>query len=170
MDTLLKKAREGDSGAFTALMQAQEQSLWRAALAILKNEADAADAMQDTALRAWQRMGEVREDTSFKAWVTRILVNRCCDILRGKKRLTSLESVPEQGKEEDRDLSLDVRAVLESLAENDRLILTLFYLDDLSVRQIAFVMDLKESAVHTRLTRARERFRRQYVSCKEVPV
>ena len=60
MDTLLKKAREGDAGAFTALMQAQEQNLWRAARAILKNDADAADALQDTALRAWQRMGEVR--------------------------------------------------------------------------------------------------------------
>ena len=53
MDTLLKKAREGDAGAFTALMQAQEQNLWRAARAILKNDADAADALQDTALRAW---------------------------------------------------------------------------------------------------------------------
>ena len=116
MDTLLKKAREGDAGAFTALMQAQEQNLWRAARAILKNDADAADALQDTALRAWQRMGEVREDTSFKAWITRILVNRCCDILRGKKRLVSLEALPEQGQEEDRDLSLDVRSVLAALA------------------------------------------------------
>lgn len=170
MDTLLKKAREGDAGAFTTLMQAQEQNLWRAARAILKNDADAADALQDTALRAWQRLGEVREDTSFKAWITRILVNRCCDILRGKKRLVSLDALPEQGQEEDRDLSLDVRSVLAALAENDRLILTLFYLDDLSVRQIAFVLDLKESAVRTRLTRARERFRRQYAACKEVPV
>ena len=63
-----------------------------------------------------------------------------------------------------------MRSVLAALAENDRLILTLFYLDDLSVRQVAFVLDLKESAVRTRLTCARERFRRQYASCKEVPV
>ncbi len=66
------------------------------------------------------------------------------------------------GESEATDNRIDVQAALAKLGEKDRLLLTLFYLNDYSVREIAALLDAKEGAVRVRLSRARERFREIY--------
>lgn len=61
---------------------------------------------------------------------------------------------------------MDVRRTMDKLGENDQLLLSLFYYDDFSVRQIADALSLSEGAVRTRLTRSRERFKKLYVQEK----
>lgn len=162
---MVRRAQKGDREAFLELMKQQEHSLTRAAMAILQNEEDVADAVSETVLTAFQKLCTLREPKYFKTWLTRVLIYNCYDILRRQKRLTSLEELPEQGLpgQEERDTVLDIRDSLNALAENDRLVLTLRYLDDLTVRQIAGILSVKEGTVRVRLMRGRERFAKIYL-------
>ena len=82
---------------FSERVRALQGPLWRIAWAILRNGADCDDAIQETLLRAWNRIGSLRDETAFDAWLMRILVNECKDILRRRARRpqTSMEAAPE---------------------------------------------------------------------------
>ena len=77
MNLLIKKARGHDKAAFQQLMEEQMQSLYKVAKAILKNEEDVADAMQDTVLTCWEKIDTLKKDKYFKTWLIRILINHC---------------------------------------------------------------------------------------------
>lgn len=158
----VKRAQRGDQEAFMSLIEEQKTMLYNTALLLLKNEEDVLDAMQDTVLSAWQKLPLLRETGYFRTWLTRILMNKCYDILRGRRYYGDLEGVPEEGSGEDHDLELDVRGALDSLKAEDKLLLSLFYYDGFRVREIALLLGISEGAVKTRLSRSRERFREQY--------
>ena len=71
------------------------QSLYKVAKAILKNEEDVADAMQDTVLTCWEKIDTLKKDKYFKTWLIRILINHCNAIYRQRTRIVSEESVSE---------------------------------------------------------------------------
>lgn len=77
MENLIKKARQHDADAFTELMMEQMQTMYKTARAILDNEEDAADAISDTILACWEKLGQLRENKYFRTWMIRILVNKC---------------------------------------------------------------------------------------------
>jgi len=163
---LVKLARKGDREAFTQLVVANERMLSRVAMATLKNPDDAADAVQDTVLQAWESLGQLRQARYFKTWVVRILLNKCADIQRGQSHYAFVEELPESAEEPDWDTRVDVRRAMAKLGDQDQLILSLFYYDDFSVRQIAEALSLSEGAVRTRLTRSRDRFKKSYLQEK----
>ena len=167
MEKLVKQAQRGDKAAFLELIEGNKLSLSRAAMAIVHNEEDAADAVSETVLTVFQKLCTLREPKYFKSWMMRILIYHCYDILRRRKRSVSWETLPEENREEiwedrGRDEVLDIRFSLSALAENDRLVLTLYYLDDLSVRDISKLLGVTENAVKSRLMRGRSRFLRIY--------
>lgn len=82
MNTLLKKAQQHDAESFVALMQEHTKDMYKISYAILSNSEDAADAMQDTILTCWKKLGTLKHDDYFKSWLTRILINNCNTILR----------------------------------------------------------------------------------------
>ena len=86
MEELIKKARQHDADAFTELMMSQMQTMYKTARAILNNEEDAADAISDTILACWEKLGQLRENKYFRTWMTKILVNKCKDIIRKKQK------------------------------------------------------------------------------------
>lgn len=183
MDELIRKAQKGESDSFVALFEHHKQGLWRTALAVLGNDTDSSDALQETALRAWRAIPAFAGRSSIGTWLTRILLHNCFDILERRKQESPVPSdlIAEKETEgNDRsssadarvlvgdrfacnsDDALDVQRALQVLSEDDRVLLTLFYLNDYSVKQIAALLDLKEGAVKTRLSRARDRFRHVY--------
>lgn len=164
LEKLVKKAKKGDRAAFIALMEAQKLSMSRVALAILHNEEDAADAIGETVLTAFARLSTLREPRFFQTWLTRVLMDHCRDRLREQKRWVPLDALPEApARGPDVEQSMDVRQSLAELAENDRLVLTLFYLDGLKIREIAGLLGVKEGTVKTRLMRGRKRFKQVYL-------
>lgn len=167
MANLVKQAQQGSKEAFVRLMEQNKVSLTRAAKAVLKNDDDVADAVAETVLTAAQKLGSLRSAEYFKTWLTRILLNHCYQTLRNRKRIVSFDTAPEAVHSDNPDAALDVRETLRLLSENDRLILTLFYLDDLSVRSIAEILDIKEGAVKARLARSRKRFQTAYEKREE---
>lgn len=167
LDKLVKKAKKGDRDAFIRLMESQKLSMSRVALAILHNEDDAADAIGETVLTVFSQLCTLREVRFFRTWLTRVLMCHCYDLLREQRRLVPMEDLPEEGAEFDRDQALDVRRSLAQLAENDRLVLTLFYMEGLKIREIAQMLGVKEGTVKTRLLRGRERFKKVYLGKEE---
>ena len=151
-----------EQSKFRALAARYERLMFHVARQILPNEQDAEDAVQEAVCRAFYKIGGLRQPRYFKTWLTRILINCCYDVLREQKGLVPLEVLPEDGREEYPDLSLDVRETLRSLGENDRLALTLFYFNDMSIRDIARLLTISEDAVKQRLAHGRKRFRQAY--------
>lgn len=159
MDRLVRKAQSGDKAAFVRLIEDNQLSMYRAAKAILHQEADVEDAVQEAICRAFDKLHTLRQAKFFKTWLTRIVINCCYDILRQQKGLYPLDVLPEEPREDDMDTPLDVRQALQALSENDRLILTLYYLNDLPVKEIAKLLSISEGAAKMRLSSSRKRFR-----------
>lgn len=166
-EKLVKQAQKGDKDAFLELIERHKLSMSRAAMAVLHNEEDAADAVGETVLTAFTKLCTLREPRYFKTWLTRVLICNCYDILRQRQKSVSLEYLPEEGEEQDRDRVIDIRQSLSALAENDRLVLTLHYLDDLPIREIARLLGVNENTVKTRLMRGRKRFQKVYLEKEE---
>lgn len=162
MDRWVRKAQNGDKEAFVRLMEENELAMYRTAKAILRNEDDVEDAVQEALCRAFDKIHTIRQPKFFKTWLTRVVVNCCYDLLRQKKGLLPLELVPEEGEDTDRDTPLDVQRTLAELSENDRLILTLYYLNDLPVKEIAKLLSISEGAAKMRLSHGRKKFRQTY--------
>lgn len=164
-EKLARRAREGDKEAFTALILQNEKMLSRVALSILHDPEDGADAVQEAIFAAWQHIGRLRKPGYFKTWLTRILIRQCYNLLdiRQKHAHSELEAALDGAEEPGGwDTSLDVRAALTELGENDRLVLGLYYSDGLSVRDIAKLLRLSEAAVKQRLHRSRKKFQAVY--------
>lgn len=166
MTDLVRRSKKGDKEAFAQLIDQNRQMLYNTALLELRQEDDALDALQDAILACWENLPSLRKDRYFKTWLVKILLNKCRDVQRGKSHFAYVEELPESGDEPDWDTSMDVRWTMDKLGENDQLLLSLFYYDDFSVRQIADALSLSEGAVRTRLTRSRERFKKLYVQEK----
>jgi len=100
MELLIQKAKQHDKAAFAAIMTQNAQSMYKVAKAILKNDEDVADAMQETALTCWEKIGTLKKNEYFKTWMIRILINKCNYIYRQKVQLTSDSMIPEAMAEE----------------------------------------------------------------------
>lgn len=171
LEKLVRRAQKGDKDAFVELVEQEKLSLTRAALAILHNEEDAADAVSETVLTAFLKLHTLREPKYFKTWLMRVLIYNAYSALRKRRPEQLFGEVPEAASADDgmacRDRVIDIQKSLSVLAENDRLVLTLFYLDELPVREIGSLLGISEGAVKTRLHRARERFRLIYEEQEE---
>ncbi|MEF9875652.1 MAG: RNA polymerase sigma factor [Gordonibacter sp.] len=186
MIDLLQRAQRGDSDAFAELFEQHKLPLWKAAVAVLGNVDDAADALQDATIKAWRAIPRFEGRSHLATWFMRILLHTSYDLLRKRKRETpyapegfsgefsaTLLAFDEQraivgGKHRpDHDVIIDVRDAIGKLSSDDRLLLTLFYVNDFPVQQVAETMNLSEGAVRTRLVRARDRFKAVYLSENE---
>ena len=151
-----------DKQFFTEEVKAQERSLYRIARSYLWSDADAADAVQEALTRAWEKRNSLREPAFFRTWMTRILINTCKDMLRHAKRSQPMAEVPEifhiNGREEaSRDQ--EIRDALSALDAELRIILTLFYLEGYSLRDIGEMLHLPQGTVKNRLFRGRQKLR-----------
>ena len=128
-------------------------SLYRICLVNLKNEADAEDALQDVLLRYIQKSPRFESDEHQKAWLIRVAVNRCRDMLR-KRRWDQLDpqQLPEQEAPEELGWVLEE---LMKLPEIYRTALTLHYVEGYSVAELAKLLGMTQSAVKMRLSKGR---------------
>ena len=86
---LLERARSGDRDAFEAIVLANEKPLYHLALRTLKHPEDAADAVQETFLKAYVGLNSFRGDSKLSVWLYRIMANVCTDALRRRRDAVS---------------------------------------------------------------------------------
>ncbi len=153
---LLEEARNKNPDAFDQLLRPHLQRMYRIAISMLQNEADAADAVQETVLKCWQKIGQLRNDAYFQTWLTRILINQCKDILKSRKRVVFLEDLPEIAHE-DQYFTNEWKELLRNLDEKYRIVLELYYVEGFSTKEIASLLHITDMSVRSRMARGRKR-------------
>ena len=157
MDKLIKEAKRGSAEAFTELIQAQTQSMYKAARAILRNDEDVADAISETILTCWEKLGQLKQDKYFRTWLMKILINKSNDILRKKENLFFVDEMPQVSIVDDNLTNIEWKEALNSLNEKYRIVIMLYYVEGFNTSEIAQILEMPESTVRTRLARGRER-------------
>lgn len=161
MENLIKKAKKRDPDAFTELMQLQMQNMYRTARAILMNDEEIADAIQETILVCWEKLKDLKEEKYFKTWMTRILINKCYEMIRQNSKITYTQELPETAIEADVS-NLEWKEALATLDEKYRLVMVLFYSEGFRTKEIANMLKIPDSTVRTWLSRGREQLAKYY--------
>lgn len=167
MDERIRRARRHEKDAFVALMRENEGRLYRVAIAMLQNDEDAADAMQDTVLTCWEKIDTLRADRYFSTWLTRILINRCNDILAKRRAIVAAEGLVEAAVPESAYHEIEWNEALSALEEKHRIVLLLYYGQGFKVREIADILELNVNTVKDRLVAARRQYERIVLDRKE---
>lgn len=144
---------------FTALVRQHGRSMFCAARAILDSDADAEDAVGEAVLLAWRSFGSLRREEAARSWMLRITVNCAYGQRRRQGRVVYMDKLPEEdGMARTREESTVWEAVC-SLNGDQRLVVTLYYYEDMPVAEIAQVLGVPQGTVKSRLSRGRERLR-----------
>lgn len=138
--SLIEDAKNKNPDAFEQLIQPQLQRMYRVAISMLHNEEDAADAIQKTVLKCWQKIGQLKSEEYFGTWLTRILINQCKDILKERKKVVPLEEFPEL-IHEDHYFTNEWRKILSNLNGKYQIVMELYYVDGFSTKEIARIYD-----------------------------
>lgn len=156
------------SRCFHLLYKRYAGKIYAKCLTLLQNEVWAEDATQEIFTKIFLNLARFREKSKFSTWVYSITYNFCIDYLRKKKKQKAvftddLERAPDPVVEEVSDKELlemdlhELKIVLEKLPVNDSAILLMKYQDEMSIKEIAEVLDKTESAVKMQIKRAKER-------------
>ena len=137
----------------TGIISRNQDKVLRTALAILKSTADAEDVVQDVFVTLYEKQPQFDSETHETAWLLRVTVNRCKNILRShwwKTTAPLLDTYPAYDDEQQELLD-----VVFALPVKLRTVIHLYYYEGYSTREIATMTECKESTVRDRLTKAR---------------
>lgn len=163
MQMLIEKAVRGDVESFLELMNINSLAMYKVARAILSNDDDAADAIQNTILNCFQKLHTLKKLEFFKTWLTRILINECNRILRHHQKEHLPGELPEAMKQDPAIAEFEFKEMLNLIDEKYRLVLVFYYLEGFKIPEIAEFLEMNENTVKTRLARAREQIRTAYL-------
>jgi len=171
-ELILQGCRVGDPGAIEALVRHSQGVIYRVCLSILNDPADAEDATQETFIAALKGLPGFRGDSAFNTWLYAIAVNACRRQLKQRRRHQAIHTTltlspaafgdhppdPEQTLIRS-EVADALWSAVSELDEQHRLAVILRYYHELSVAEIARILDISEGTAHSRLFNARERMR-----------
>ena len=154
----------GDMRAFEALIRLHNRTLLRTARAILRDDAEAEDAVQDAYLQAYRALGTFRGESKLSTWLARITVNEALRRRRRNSKMTSADVEPEtlasgaagpDDHAQDRQIRRRLEERIEALPEPYRAVFKLRALEEFSVQETAVALGIPEATIRTRYFRAR---------------
>jgi RNA polymerase sigma-70 factor, ECF subfamily len=168
-EDVVARVRGGDQPLFEILMRRYNQRLFRVARAILRNDADAEDAVQQAYLAAYAHLDQFAGAARFSTWLTRIAIREALGRLRTRKRRgevefdggaeeTMMKDAGDDSPEEHaqrRELGGILESAVDALPEIYRVVFMMREVEQLSTLETADVLELSEEAVKVRLHRAR---------------
>jgi len=175
-EEVVARVLAGETGMFEVIMRRHNQLLYRVARAILRNDGEAEDVMQDAYVRAYEHLGQFAGRAKFSTWLTRIAVQEALPRQHRGNRYTELEPMSErEGDPMDRFAYLapdpeqqasnsEIRTLLEEAVEKlpdaYRTIFMLRDVEDMSTTEAAEIIEITEDNVKVRLHRARALLRK----------
>lgn len=176
---LIERCIEGDEQAIEVFVRQYETDVFRLTLSILQDASEAHEATQDTFIAALKALSRYQEKSSLKAWLYTIAVNASRSRLRKRKVLEKLRNAltvvfqfetRKQPTLEESVIQNEKETViwnaLNELDERHRMVMVLKYFQDLSTKEIAEILSIREGTVHSRLHTARDRLRDALASLK----
>lgn len=170
---IVRRIQWGDMAAFEALFNKYQGQIYRTAYAITRDAGAAEEVLQDCFYKTYLNIMNITGEGSLSPWLHRVAVNLSCNAI--KKRRVHLEPIdgvaesnfaaePNQSPEamaEQSELRVKMRDAINSLPLKHRLVVTLHYLQDFSLPEIAYILDLPVGTVKSRLHHARKALRGQ---------
>ena len=157
---LIEQARSRDPDAFTQLIRMYMQDMYKVAIAILKHDENAADAIQDTILVCWEKLDTLNKPEYFSTWLTRILINKCYDIRKCYAPLTGLDEAGEPSRED--QYNLEFMEAISFLDYRYSIVMILYYGWGYNSNEIANILGITPGTVRMRLKRARQKLKEYY--------
>lgn len=185
-DTLILAAQSGNVAAFDSLVLAHQGAAYAVAYRILCNAEAAADATQDSFIKAYRKLEQYRGG-SFKSWLLRIVANTCYDVLRANRRRgwtilelsevdadhhawLAMQDVSPEDYAINRELASAILAGIQDLSSSQRTVFVLSDIEGLTHREIAGMTGMPVGTVKSRLSRARARLRTLLTAPQGSPV
>lgn len=171
---IIARAARGDTAAFSQIVESYQNKVYGICLRMLKNEADALDASQDTFLKIYRSLGRYQKRAAFSTWVYHIATNTCLDALRKKANhavlplneeavQTQLTHSAEAAVLTKIDLQ-SVAAAIDALDDEKRLAIVLRDIYGLSYEEIAQITNTNLGTLKSRISRARAQLRTTLVT------
>lgn len=132
----------------------------------LFSEDDVNEAVQNTIVNSFISIKSLKNEKYFKTWIIKILINECNHIYKSKKENIFEEYNEDSIKEISRDYisdsihNIDFFELVKNLNYEEKMLITLFYSEDLSIKEISNIMDIPQSTVTTKLSRARNKLKK----------
>jgi len=177
-EEVVRRVLEGETALFELIMRRYNQRLYRVARAILRDEAEAEDVMQDAYVRAYEHLGQFAGRSQFATWLTRIAIHEALARAQRRKRIDQLGSNPSREAGIEREVDVAASALnpeeqlsvselgwaledaILSIPEQYRLVLMMRDVEQLSTTETAAALELSEENVKVRLHRARAMVRK----------
>src|SRR5262245_24140844 len=158
--------------AFGEIVVRYQDLAWGCAWAVLRDYALAEEAAQEAFITAWRRLDQLRVPEAFPSWLRRLVLTACNRMTRGR-RLTFVPLEPGEDwpamdadplvRAERREVAEKVRAAIRALPEHERLVTTLFYLNEYSQAEISAFLEVPVTTVVKRLYAARQRMKERMI-------
>lgn len=168
-ENIIARARRGDADAFEQLVAAYRDQVFRLALRMCGNEADADEVAQEAFLSAWKALPNFRGDSQFSTWLYQLTSHAAIDLMRREKRQIAAEDITEvsapdpapgpQQQAEQSETRQAVRDAMAQLSPEYRQIVVLRFLQELSYEEIGTVLKLPPGTVKSRLNRAKSQLK-----------
>lgn len=166
MEELVEQAKEGNDEAFSQLIKMYKKELYLVAKSKLNSEDDIADCIQETILKCYKNLRQLKDNSLFKFWMLKILINECNRIYKKKKKIevsieeNEMENVlSSDGKIED---NIAFESIIKDLSEEEKTILTLFYVSGYNTRQIGKVLKKNDNTIRVKMMRAKNKLKKRY--------
>lgn len=166
---LIEKTLRGETAAFGQLVKRYESYVFTIVIRMVKNRVLAEEVSQDTFLKAYESLSSFRGDSKFSSWLYRIAYRKALDQLRKNKKHQTMELVEDisEGKMghlddalnrlETKERTAKIQACLMELPEDETALITLYYYEELSVKEIAEITKLTSDNIKIKLYRARKK-------------
>ena len=151
---IIKRFKNGDDAAFEELYKGTVRYIYSIVYAYLLSKEDAEDVVQNTYLKIYALRKRIDDEKSLMAYMKKISINYAFKMMRKRQTLKIAEPVSN-----DPEVKETAEEVLKNLEPQERLIMTLFYMDNASIKEICLLTGEKEGTIKSKLSRARDKLR-----------
>ena len=166
----VRKAIKGDKEAFLDLIEKQKEKLYKIAYTYVRNEQDALDIIQETICKAYVSLENLKKPKYFNTWIVKILMNVAITTVNKNKKVIYLEDeeiVQDTNSISGCDDRLDLITELDKLPQKYKDVIVLKYFDDLTIEEIANILEIPIGTARTNLYRGLENLRKS-MKVKEI--
>ncbi len=165
----IKRILDGETNLFSYFLDSYSNAIYSLILPIVRIKEDAEELTQDTFLKAFRKLHSFKGDCSFSTWLYRIAYNTAVSATRKRKIIfpiiddATLENVVADDldaifeKDQDENLLLKLELAIDKLNTEERTLITLYYMENKSIAELAMVLDIKPDNIKVKLFRVRKK-------------
>lgn len=161
-EILFKKAVAGDGDSFYKLLEPIKDTLYRVAITYVGNEHDALDCLQESIIKAIKALRRLKDPQHFNTWIMRITINSCKDFIKKNKRIVMMDIkdyediIPAKDNWNNNE---DILLALNKLKLEERDLIVMRYLDDMSLKDISENTNVPVGTVKSKVSRTLKKLR-----------